>query len=105
MRGLLRWIIVAILVVVVILLLVNVANKSKSKTKPKTKEPTVYERSTRNTTEDTQEGLVPVEENIDATGTQSIDMADTASFSTICVFIGTFVLSFGFYYINKKQVN
>jgi len=101
MRGLLRWILVAIAVIVIILILVNVANKSK--VKPKTNEPTVYERST--SSEDTQEGLEPIETTTDITSGQSIEMTDTASFSTICVYIGTFVLSFGLYYIKKKQIN
>ena len=102
MRGLLRWILFAIAVIVIILILVNVANKSK-KVKPKTNEPTVYERSTRS--EDTQEGLEPIETTTDITSGQSVELADTASFSTVCVFIGTFVLSFGLYYIKKKQLN
>ena len=102
MRGLLRWILFAIVIIVIILILVNVANKSKN-AKPKTNEPTVYERSTRS--EDSQEGLEPIETTTDITSGQSVELADTASFSTVCVFIGTFVLSFGLYYINKKQIN
>ena len=102
MRGLLKWIFVAIAIIVIILILVNVANKSKAK--HKTKEPTVYERSSSSDTkEDQVEGLEPIDSSND--GAQSIQMADTASFSTIYVFLGTFIVSGGIYYIYRKQTN
>lgn len=103
MRGLLKWIFVALAIIVIILILVNVANKSK--VKPKVKEPDVYERSSssnRDSREDAIEGLEPITTDNTA---QSIEMTDTASFSTLFVFLGTFIVSGGIYYIYKKQTN
>ena len=103
MRGLLKWIFVALAIIIIILILVNVANKAK--VKPKVKEPEVYERlssSDTSTKEDISEGLEPITTDNSA---QSIEMTDTASFSTIFVFLGTFIVSGGIYYIYKRQTN
>jgi len=104
MRGLLRWIFFAILIIVILLILVNVANKSK--TKPKTSAPpTVYEKSGNNNTTDSddEDGLVPIGDNTSLE--QSVNVSDTASFSTTCIYIGMFILAGGAYYIYKKQIN
>ena len=103
MRGLLRWIFVAIAIILIIFILVNVANKSK--VKPKVKEPTVYEKSSSSDTRSDQvDGLEPIDAVTD-NGSQSIEMTDTASFGTLFIFLGTFIVSGGIYYIYKRQTN
>lgn len=99
MKDLLRWIVFGILLVVMIFLFINLFNRGKNNNqKPLTSsEPVVYEKSDRSLVE-----LEPIREPVIEEKTVVVD--DTASLSTVCVFIGVFTITLGAAYIYKKKL-
>ena len=99
MKGILRWIFVAILIAIIVLLFINLGKSGKNKNQP-IKEPIVYEKSEipNDSIDDTS--LVPINEV-----EESIEVGDTASFSTISIFIGVFITAIGLFYIHRVSTN
>ncbi len=98
MRGILRWIVALILLGIIVFLLINLFNRSKPNTNlnQNNNAPIVYEKS--------DHPLKELEADDSSVSEETIEVEDTASLSTICVFIGVFTMAFGTYYIYKKEL-
>ncbi len=111
-KGILRWIILAIIIILIIVLIYNIANASSKKSTKNTSlssgvttvEPTNKKNKTNNNSSSSSSSsssdrdLAVLEENKN----QEVTTPDTASFSGISVFLGVAILGGTTYYLLKK---
>ena len=99
LRGLLKWIVLAIIIIVIIVLIVRFANRTESQNNTPT-EPTVniVERGNQsNDDADTNDSLEPLQENL------TVDSPDTASNGIKETILGLIILGFGIHYVYKRR--
>lgn len=101
LKGLLKWIILAILIILVVVLVIKYANNNTTSNN-QTKEPTVNivnqkKQDDQVTEEPDEDGLVPIEEN------QTVNSPDTASTGVKEMLIGITIISIGLVYIQKQS--
>lgn len=104
-KGILRWIILAIIIILIIVLLYNISNASSKKNKTnnslssgvKVVDKTEDKEKEKNTEDSTDKELAVLE-----TTPEEVSTPDTASNSGITVFIGVFTLAGTTYYLLKK---
>lgn len=99
LRGIIKWIILAILFVIFIVLIINVANKTSKK--PVTKDPSVnvVEKSPT----PTEPELQPIDDQSAGSDSMTVDSPDTASTGLPHIIVGLVILSFGAGYIFKNR--
>ena len=101
LKGLLKWIILAILIILVVVLVIKYANKNETTNNNQKKEPTVNvvdrTRAEDAETEPDEDGLEPIQENL------TVDSPDTASTGIKETIIGIMIIGFGFGYIKNHS--
>lgn len=98
LRGILKWIVLAIIFIILIVLIVRFANRTETKKEPK--EPVVNIVENNNKEEETLEN-VDSYQNIPED--LVVDSPDTASTALPEVLLGLTIISFGGYYIYKNR--
>ncbi len=103
LRGLLKWIILAIIFIVIIILVVNYSNKT-GKLKNQIKENNITLIDSKNKDrEDTSDGLEPIQSEPVENTNQTVYSPDTASSGVVEIIIGSFILGIGAHYIYKRR--